>query len=371
MNILFVTPFGTDAALLQNRILPLVSGLKRLSHFASLLSPPSNSQEGQAISLHIETLVRLLRRINSSALGLLTFPLAGFNEFQVVRHMSALAGCRLDYDVIYVSKPWMRTAGLALRLARRMRVPVVLDMDDYDIHHGTRLLKRFDGLVVASQELKRLFARFNPLYIPNTADLALFDPDKFSPNRGSTCTLVWSGIMYDYLKLDIILDAIANIRDANLLFMGKGPLRNKLMNLCGKPGLQSKVTFERWLDRWQVPERLSRTDIGLVHTANTRFERCKCPGKLFEYMAMRIPVVASDVGEAAHTIRTANCGLTYQHNNPRMLQQNLKTLMDNRDLRLSMGRNAREFLERKQNFTLHSAKLSAYLADIKGRHLRR
>ena len=53
-------------------------------------------------------------------------------------------------------------------------------------------------------------------------------------------------------------------------------------------------------------------DIGLVPLQDSMFNNGKSPTKMFEYMAMKCAVIASDVGEAAHIIENGANGLKAQ-----------------------------------------------------------
>lgn len=298
------------------------------------------------------------------------YPIAGVDEISVF--MNCVKRCSSkenDYDLIHVSKPWLRSAGAALWLGRKWKVPIILDMDDYDISPQNYLLRQFQGVVVASRELNRLFKSYEPLYIPNSTDLSFFDPTKFRVRKNKTCSIIWSGILYHHLKLENLLIALKLMKeDAQLVFSGEGPKKEMLISLARSLEIEHKVSFEKWTGRDVVPERLANAYIGIIYTAETLYEKCKCPGKLFEYMAMELPIVATNVGEVAATIQEADCGISVPPNNPQALADALDYLVQNPDLRRKLGENGRQFLARKQNFELLGSRLREYFDQIVCRH---
>ncbi len=274
---------------------------------------------------------------------------------------------RRNYDLIYVSKPWLRTSGPGLWLGRRWKAPVVLDMDDYEIVQDSYLLTKFQGMIVSSHELQRLLRRYAPLYIPNSTDLEVFNPDRFPTRKHEKCTVIWSGIMYEYLRLENLVIALSQMNeDALLDFSGDGPKRRHLTRFATSLKIEHKVNIHRWGSRATIPQKLANADIGVVYTSETLYEKCKCPGKLFEYMAMRLPVVATNVGEAAATIREADCGIEVSPNDPKDLASALDYLVQNPSVRKKMGENGRKFLLDKQNHEKLASSLQAYFDRIVG-----
>jgi glycosyltransferase involved in cell wall biosynthesis len=379
MKILFVSPFSS-APTLMNRTLPLLRGLDQLGYevdaflpyhdrlvtSGSYPGPESISNKPRAKHKFIQATEDTFKWLAHPGFGKVFFPLAGIDEFRVFfQGALRFASIEGDYDAIYASKPWLRSAGLGLWLGRKWRIPVVIDMDDYDISEGSYLLPRFRGVVVSSHELGRLFKSYSPLYLPNSTDLAIFDPKRFTRRRINECIVVWSGIMYDYIKLENLIIASSKMReDALILFSGDGPKKPELIRLAKSLGVDNKILFSEWGKRSVVLERLANADIGIVYSSNTTFERCKCPGKLFEYMSMKLPVVTTNVGEAAATVREAGCGLEVPPDDPDSLASTLDYLVRNPAIRRKMGENGRSYLLMKQSYSILAARLAEYLARV-------
>jgi glycosyltransferase involved in cell wall biosynthesis len=318
----------------------------------------------------MKTFEESFRWLASARFGRIFFPFAGTDEVRVIfGGFAHLSSKKNNYDLIYVSKPWLRSAGLGLMLGRRFGIPVVLDMDDYDISKDSYLLGRFDGIVVASRELQRLFKPYSPLYLPNSTDLDVFDPTRFPPRASNKCTIVWSGIMYDYIQLECLIFALRQMKeDALIFFSGDGPKKEKLVRLAKSLGVEQKTVFSEWGKKSAVPQRLAMADIGVVYTSETQFDLCKCPGKLFEYMAMKLPVVTTCVGEAGYTVRETGCGLEVPPNDPGALASAFDYLIRNPAERKIMGLRGRDYLLEKQNFSILGSRLDSFFSNVSSRY---
>ncbi len=94
-----------------------------------------------------------------------------------------------------------------------------------------------------------------------------------------------------------------------------------------------------------VDARLSQVQVALLITNWEGF-----PRSILEAMRAGLPVVASAVGGIAESVRNGETGFTVPQGDVEALRLRLKQLLDDSQLRVSMGRKARELYERA--FTL-------------------
>lgn len=368
MRLLWIVSIGKEAPTTVNRVLPLSRELACLGYEIDVMMASDHLRNlgktwpirtslgplwGYVQILHKKFLPRARKFI---------FPPVGLEDFSTFFHLLKKCYRSFKYDVIYATKPLLGSAGVGLLLAKRHDVPLILDLDDYDIHPDNHLLWNFQGIIVASLELKKLFKKYNPLYIPMSTDLELFNPLNYRSKKISPPIITWSGMMYEELKLEVILDAFKLVKEnARLMFMGKGPKRQYLIDHARSLHLESKVVFSEWLEKANVPAHLAESSIGIVYLSNDLFSRCKCPGKMFEYMAMELPIITTDVGEAAYLVRKAGCGIVVPPDDPKALAEAMDYLLQNPSLRHEMGKRGREYLINKQNYKLLSLRLKKYI----------
>lgn len=389
MRLLCVSPFDPEAPTVINRTLPLLQELAKNNCNVDVVLP---ARSGDSFYRRFNNLnyiflnpyephskpscltgavTRSFRFLAHPSIGKIFYPLGGFNDLP----LALRAKGRIDnngHECVYISKPWLRAAGLGVSLARKWRIPAILDLDDYDIWHGSYLLKNFQGITVASRELGKMFQRYNTSYIPNSTDLDFFDPKKYTPKKSKSCLVIWSGTMYKSLRLETTLNAFKLVKEnTHFTFMGRGANKETLQSYSQTLGLKRRVTFRKWTDRASVPASLSQADIGIIYTSDTLYERCKCPGKLFEYMAMQLPIVATNVGESAHVISEAGCGVLVPPENPLAMAEAIDFLVQNPEERHQMGEMGRKYLLSNQNFSILGARLGEFVKDVVGNWTRK
>lgn len=355
----------------SNRIKPLFNELTNYGYETNMFFPGTWRDQILESSPQISSgslfwLGKVFEWATRPEFGKFFFPISSINDpIMVFRSMKHFRGNKFNYDAIYVSKSLLGTAFSGILLGRKWKIPVILDLDDYDIHHESYLLEKFQGIVVASNELSNQFKKFNPVYVPNSADLRLFNSSRHKTKKEKPPVIVWSGNMSGTMNLEAILESFTLLKgEAKLVFMGRGQKRQKMINLVKSLHLESKVSFSEWIDRQKIPAFLSKTSIGVIYLSDTLWERCKCPVKMFKYMAMELPIVATDVGEVAYTIKKANCGILVPPDDPSAMAEALDNLIQNPKLRLEMGKRGREYVIKRQNYTILGKRLKDYIEQI-------
>ena len=215
-------------------------------------------------------------------------------------------------------------AALPLRLAR---VPVVIDLHEAmpeffrmrfprasnrSAHALLRLFERISiGFASAAITVNdALAARLVDLGVPaakitvilNSPSLARFDP-AVQPDRpfmaDGTLRLVYAGALTPTYELDVAIDAIARLRDLRpdlpVVFdiYGRGDSEPGLREQAARLGIADRVVFHGRIPIEDVPAAIAAADLGLAPTRRDPFTDFSLSTKIFEYGAMRKPVVAS------------------------------------------------------------------------------
>ena len=211
----------------------------------------------------------------------------------------------------------------------------IFDMDDWDMRENpvyyfgfypsskaeflTRMIaKRCNTCIAASGYLFNYLRRFNKNthYIPTGVDLERFD---FGLNKyhNSKITFSWIGTLYHkemFENVHFIINAFNRLSNTythiRLEIVAQGKYFSEVKKvISAEAGLSSKIITKDWIEPEQIPIYLSGVDIGLLPLIqNSKFNLAKSPTKLFEYMAMAKPVVASNIGEAKNIISSGENG---------------------------------------------------------------
>jgi len=276
-----------------------------------------------------------------------------------------------DYDLIFASKPAMGV--LAYLLSRKFTRPFALDIDDFegigalDVRkYGTSIfVRKAPKVFVASKQLYELYQRVNRdiFYLPNTTDLEHFAPEKYEKTQEfDEPTFIWvTGIEDETATFNLVLTSLANLPKGILYIIGRLNSNHKKYceELSRKLGLEKRVVLKRWVPDNEVPRLYKSSDIGLIPYRDNMWTRCKCPSRLFEFMAMELPFICT-VGEPAYMAEKTGCGLIAELNTEDFTKK-MKYMIDHLDEMKEKAKQARSYLLKSQNFGILAEKLEKEL----------
>jgi glycosyltransferase involved in cell wall biosynthesis len=114
-----------------------------------------------------------------------------------------------------------------------------------------------------------------------------------------TPVVAYAGHLYPWKGVDVLLEALARVPNAQGLIVGghaQEPDLGRLKGLAERLGIVSRVEFAGIVEPSRVPEFLQRADIlALPNPASAISTRFTSPLKLFEYMSAGRAIVASDL----------------------------------------------------------------------------
>jgi len=189
--------------------------------------------------------------------------------------------------------------------------------------------------------------------LPNGIDLK-----KFSPLAdGDVCTLrnelglpvnrkliVMVGRLWEQKDPACLVEAYCQLWQlgdlgADLILVGEGDLQPKLQLRVEAAGLQEHVHFLGW--RTDTPDLLRASDIFVLPS---RWEGM--PLAILEAMGIGLPVVVSDIPGNTHLVEHEMQGLLFPMGDATALADALHYLIVTPELRASLGKNARQKVER-------------------------
>jgi glycosyltransferase involved in cell wall biosynthesis len=171
------------------------------------------------------------------------------------------------------------------------------------------VIKKFDGIYVINNALKKYFSSITKGRIPVTIVNMIVDPSRFEivNNRvGEESKIItYCG------KLDGDKDGVPILIEAFSMISNEFPLlklrvigsisddvsRRSLLSQINKYGLEDKVILTGSLKRDEIPELLCNSDILALARPNNSQAEGGFPTKLGEYLATGNPVVVTNVGE--------------------------------------------------------------------------
>ncbi|MCH7629908.1 MULTISPECIES: glycosyltransferase family 4 protein [Novosphingobium] len=144
--------------------------------------------------------------------------------------------------------------------------------------------------------------------------------------------------------LDTLIDAAVLLKqaswaqDCRLMLLGDGAHRARLVRRAHDLGLDN-VVFVDTVPKEQVVRYWSILDASIIHLTKNDLFRTVIPSKLFECMAMAIPVLHGVEGESADIVKRHDVGLTFEPENPEALCEAVRRLFHDAVLRERFKRN--------------------------------
>lgn len=283
-----------------------------------------------------------------------------------------------------------------LWLARRLKIPVVLEANTpiaYEVAmlHGSRSLRFYErseqknwqessGIIVVSQVLKdHLVSRGVPpkkMWVnPNGVDGSLFSPvvsgERIVQRYGlkPRCTIGFVGSLQRWHGVHLLVQAFAELAsqfpDATLLVVGEGKERQNLQRRVLRIGLQHRIHFAGQVDYSSVPDFIAAMDICVAPYPKLPLFYFS-PIKVFEYMAMAKPVVASRQGQLTELV--SHCGRLFEPGNVEQMLENIAYLLTHPDEARDMGIQAREKVLSKFTWIHNAQRVMIALAEASRSH---
>jgi glycosyltransferase involved in cell wall biosynthesis len=125
---------------------------------------------------------------------------------------------------------------------------------------------------------------------------------------------------------------VAQCPQAAFLVVGHGQLLGELLALAEELGIRDRVFFTRGEGR--VIDYLVRMSVACLSSESEGFSNA-----ILEYMAVGLPVVATDVGGNCEAVLDGETGLLVRDRTPEAFARPLIELLKNEDLRRRMGAN--------------------------------
>jgi glycosyltransferase involved in cell wall biosynthesis len=207
--------------------------------------------------------------------------------------------------------------------------------------------------------------------VRNCPDLTAFRRGPVRPEikHGKPLLVVYVGFMGQQDGLDLLLESIEHIvkrekrQDTHFLFIGKGTMLPALQEMAAKKELDRFVTFTGQVPHDEVVNYLSNADVGVAPDPKTPMNDNSTMIKIFEYMALGLPVVLFDLKEGRRTAGPA--ALYAKPNEPVDFANQMNRLLDSAELRRQLGACGRKRIEENMNWEVEKISLlQAYTAAL-------
>lgn len=329
------------------------------------------------------------------------------------RSLRAAAGALPRADVVIGSSPQLFAAMAARGVARRRRVPFLLEVRDLWPESlvaaggrkgvayralarvADRLYADAERIVVLAAGTGRYLAEHGVapgklVHVPNGVDVHLVRPagavgaaevagdvttgdvatgDVAAAAPTGRPVFVYAGAHGPANGLDVVLDAAERMaaagRDVRFVLVGDGPAKAGLVAEAARRRI-GNVEFRDAVPKAELASLLARADGGLMLLRNAPlFTFAVSPNKLFDYLAAGLPVVCNVAGEVAELLAASGGGVQAADAGGAALAAAVEQLLAlPPEQRRAMGRAGRGWVERTHSREVLGRRLDDALRQV-------
>ncbi|MGZ3883075.1 MAG: glycosyltransferase family 4 protein, partial [Bacteroidia bacterium] len=225
------------------------------------------------------------------------------------------------------------------------------------------------------KNINERFPKVKTYWLPNGVDLGYYDPqhipesswrekNRFTPGD---FIFLYGGILGISQGLEIILEAAEKVRQnpqLKFVLLGNGPEQHKLMALKEAKQLDNVFFFES-VPKSEMPAILKSVNAAIIPLKKLDLFKGAIPSKLFETLAMEVPVLLGVDGEARELfIDQGKCGLYFEPEHAEALASCVLTISSDKTLAAQLGRNGRAYVNAHFNRNNIAEKLYSELIKL-------
>ncbi len=219
------------------------------------------------------------------------------------------------------------------------------------------LYKTPDVIITTGESIRQRMIEINKfdaqkiISIPTGVDINLFSYRGIIPSLNKekdhiyigTISILrsWKGLDYFIYAIKILVKSYKNLK---FFITGDGPQKGNLINLAQKIGVDKYIEFLGY--REDIPGILASLDI-LVHPS-TGHEGV--PQIILQALAMKKPVIATNVGSIPEIIKNQKTGLLIKPRSPQEIAKAISFLIEDKNIAKELGEKGRLFVE--DNYSL-------------------
>ena len=349
-------------------------GLAALGHDVHVVAKPGNGDKG-SFTLH---------------------PSQTFIDHRVFRFTARrpIAELLERLNVDAVMERYYNFAGEGVRAAHERGMPALLEVNSPLIDHPGSLKAALDRMLLV-QPMKRLrdemcrkataivtpLPEIVPEHVPSQKVHRVHwgaNVERFRPNVARRAldlpadrpVVAFSGSFRPWHGADVLVRAAARLGDrASFLFIGDGPALSETKALADELGVAKWSVFTGAVPYADMPSTLRCADIGVAPYQPSRLGQMQLgfywsPLKIFEYMAMGMPVVTLDVPPLRDVIRPGEEGALIAAGDDAALAATLEGWIEEPDKARSMGEAGRRRIVEHFSWQRHCEQLERILQEL-------
>jgi len=291
----------------------------------------------------------------------------------------------LDSDIYHLHDPELIPIGLKLKKLGKKVIfdaheNIALQIKDkeyinYFLRHSIskiyriyekKVLHKFDALILAEDSYNKYYSKLSNkiitvLNMPNIQDLNKF----FSTNRDKN-ELFYIGGISNNRGLDVSIEALKllKIDFKDIYFHCIGGVDKHLIKSLDLKDIDNNIKFYGALPLFEGLKFSTHAKVGLSILKPIGNYTQSYSTKIFEYMAIGLPVITSDFQLYKDVIEKYECGICVNPVDVKEIANAITYIINNHKEAQKMGENGRKAVEEKYNWEIEEQKLYKLYEDL-------
>jgi len=227
---------------------------------------------------------------------------------------------------------------------------------------------KIDAVVFSDPGTAKRFERSarRAIVIHNFPDLSLFPlPEMARLNKPFDLTYHGGFYIHDLRALLAIDDAlVSRNRRLKWRFIGGMPGKEWFTSEIAKRGAGDRFHLLDRVAHDKVAGLVCQAKIGIIPLPNVPKYQTNIPQKLFEFMALEMPVILSNLPPSRPFVADERCAFMVRPDDANAYADAISHLIDDPNLRCEMGRAGRRRVETMYNWQRESTKLLALYEEL-------
>lgn len=208
------------------------------------------------------------------------------------------------------------------------------------------VLRKCCKIVANSSEMQKVAQSVDPVsvqVIPNGVDVSSFYPANKKQDKGNSIfQFLYVGRFQPEKNLVFMVKQLAEVKKRSnppffINMVGDGPQRGELMHLVDTLGISEHIRWHGWVDSKALRNIYNMTDCFIMPSLYEGMSNA-----ILEAMACGLPIIASRVGGNIDLVEDGQTGYLYDLDDPTRFRNIILNVLENIDLTIQMGKNARK-----------------------------
>lgn len=273
--------------------------------------------------------------------------------------------------IFNVSDLWPESAEKLGLVTNKFFLKMATILEENLYKKSTLITGQTQGIV---DNISNRFPNKDVYWLPNGVDLNFYNPNSivsdFREKNGFSSNdfiCLYAGIIGHAQGLEVVLKSakqLKNRNDIKFVLLGSGPEKQSLLQMKEEEEL-TNVIFLDVVPKSEMPKIVKGVNASIIPLKRLDLFKGAIPSKIFENLAMELPIVLGVEGEAYDLfIKEGNSGVFFEPENSDELAARVIELANDRSKCADLGRNGRVYVDQKFNRNKIAEQFAVKLSSI-------